>query len=76
MADKAELRKIISDTREDVEEWMQRNKRVTVDAPYPSNSPCYYCDVFEYKDETGIRKCDYCIHNHSNKLLELLEVDK
>jgi hypothetical protein len=71
MATKAELEQINKDVKEHIEEYRHRVAEIRQPSSYPIDYPCYYCDANDYKTETGINKCYYCIHNTDNKLLEL-----
>jgi hypothetical protein len=62
--DKVRLWAIIEEQRQQIDKWQSQVGRA-LKPPYPSDSPCYYCEVHE---------CDWCIHNaNPTKLLELLD---
>lgn len=65
---KKELKEIIDDTKERMKNWEDRSGK-PLTAPYPADSPCYYCVGNTHEDS---RMCLYCINNADNKLLDLL----
>ena len=61
--------------RENIAEWEERTGEKRV-APYPADTPCYYCRFNEYSPDGKIpfNACDYCIHNHEAKFFDEVQV--